>query len=99
MTDAGTFPRDLQPDARRFAALTKLQYKRFEAWTDDDDFCLETPLPSPECKLEKIALTDQPRELTHAILESTTGDPLYPGIEMYWIAKLPTTVSLGDTLF
>lgn len=94
MTDAGNFPRDLQPDARRFAALTKLQYKRFEAWKDDDTFYLTAPLPSPESNLEKLALTEQPRELTRAILESTTGDPLYPGIDMYWIAKLPTTVGL-----
>lgn len=101
MTDAGNFPSGLQPDARRFAALTKLQYKRFEAWKDDDTFYLkdDDKPPTPQSKLEDIKPEEQPEELTRAILESTTGDPLYPGIDMYWIAKLQTTVGLGDTLF
>ena len=103
MADPGDFPRNLQPDARRFAALTNLQYERFEIWKDDDEFYLEGDAtrnpPPPESKLENINTIEQPEELTRAILESTIGDPLYPGIEMYWIAKLETTVGLGDTLF
>lgn len=102
MPDPGEFPRNLRPDARRFAALTKLQYDRFEIWKNDDEFHLDATggePPNPKYKLEDIDLDKQPGELTRAILESTSGDPLYPGIEMYWIAKLKTTVGLGDTLF
>lgn len=99
MVDPGTFPPHLQPDARRYAALTKLQYKRFKIWKEDEGFYLDDDdgPPIPESKLEDIELSEQPEELTRTILESAIGDPLYPGIEMYWIAKLDTTVGLGDT--
>ena len=98
MIEPGDFPGDLQPDARRFASLTKLQYERFKIWKDDDDFHLkdDAKLKSPKCKLEDIDLEKQPGEFTRAILESTTGDPLYPGIEMSWISKLETTVGFGS---
>ena len=100
MPEPGDFPRDLQPDARRFAALTKLQYERFEIWKNFDAFYLEESdgPPIPQSKLEEIELTEQPGELTRAILESTIGDSLFPGIEMSWIAKFETTVGHGDTL-
>jgi len=95
MVDSGLFPRRLQPDARRFAALTPLQYERFKIWKEHDGFFLTDDasgrLPVPKPKLEEITIGEQPGELTRAILESTTGDPLYPGIEMYWVAKLATT--------
>jgi len=101
MPDPGEFPRNLQPDARRFAALTKLQYERFKIWKDNDAFHLDddATLPIPPSKLEDIELLKQPGELTRAILESTMGDPLYPGIEIYWFAKSETTVGHDDTIF
>lgn len=93
MPDPGYFPRNLIPDAKRFASLTKLQYERFSIWKENDDFHLTgTNPPVPPPKLENIPATNQPEQLTRAILESTTGDPLFPGLEMYWVAKLTTTV-------
>ncbi len=95
MTDPGDFPRNLEPNVRRFAALTKLQYQRFEIWKDDKEFYLEDDkIPTPKSRIEQVGLDDQPGELTRASLESTIGDPLYPGLEMYWVAKLETTVGL-----
>jgi hypothetical protein len=105
MTDAGNFPRDLQPDARRFAALTKLQYERFEAWKEDDAFYLmdnDTP-PTPPSKLEDIRTQGGTAKGTYA---------RYPGVDDWrpalpWnrhvldreIAKRQWVLVLGDTLF
>ncbi|EDR13863.1 uncharacterized protein LACBIDRAFT_304964 [Laccaria bicolor S238N-H82] len=93
LPEPGTFTSNLQPDARKFAALTKLQHDRFRIWTNDDTFHLPADgvLPIPRERLEDVDLKDQTEELTRAILETAIGDPLYPGIEMYWIAKLNTT--------
>jgi hypothetical protein len=94
LPEPGTFTSNLQPDVRKFAALTKLQHDRFRLWTNDDNFYLpdDGVLPIPPDRLEDIDLNDQPGELTRAILETAIGDPLYPGIETYWIAKFNTTV-------
>ena len=96
LPEPGTFTTNLQPDVRKFAALTKLQHDRFRIWTNDDNFHLpdDGVLPIPRERLEDVDLNDQPGELTRAILETAIGDPLYPGIEMYWIAKLNTTVGV-----
>jgi len=94
MPDPGSMPRDLKPDARRFASLTKLQYDRFKIWKNNDNFHLTTNIPPLVLNLEEIPLLRQTEELTRAILESTMGDPLYPGIEMYWIAKSTTTYDI-----
>ena len=100
LPEPGTFTSNLQPDVRKFAALTKLQHDRFRIWTNDDNFHLPDNgvLPIPRERLEDVDLNDQPGELTRAILETAIGDPLYPGIEMYWIAKLNTTVGPDETL-
>ncbi|KXN92835.1 L-lysine 6-oxidase [Leucoagaricus sp. SymC.cos] len=89
MPDPGTFPSRLQPDIKRFAALTKLQYERFRTWKNDGQALPPTWSPEPtQKKLEDVVnKKDQPDFLTRAILESTVGDPLLPGIEMYWSAK------------
>lgn len=34
--------------------------------------------------------------LARAMLEQTIGDPLYPGIEMFWIAKLEKVYIMED---
>jgi len=41
---------------------------------------------------------NQPEYLTRAILEQTIGDPLYPGMEMWWIAKNANTVGQVNTV-
>ena len=91
----GTFPPGLQPDIERFAALTKLQYERFREWKDDTEFRLPIgPEPSYQ-KLEDFQKKYQPEYLTRAILGTTIGDSLHPGIEMHWSAKLPSTMGLA----
>lgn len=93
MPDPGQFPSGLQPDIKRFAALTKLQYERFRKWKDDAAFTLPDPWsPEPhQEKIENLTVKDQPEYLTRASLETTIGDPLFPGIETYWFAKLSST--------
>jgi hypothetical protein len=68
---------------RRFAALTKLQYARFEQWKDGNFI---TGSPHTQAGFNSNVHV-QPEYLTRAVLEQTIGDPLYPGIEMWWIAK------------
>jgi hypothetical protein len=75
----------------QFAALTKLQYKRFKKWRDG---VYETDLPfwipangTPYAKINEAPMKDQPWLLTLAALEHTVGDPLAPGIELGWRAK------------
>ena len=80
----------------RFGALTKLQYDRFKKWKDGE---FRTVEPQHLAKIEDVDVSDQPNYLTRAILEQTIGDPLFPGIEMWWLAKLPETVGLRYTLF
>lgn len=91
------------PDAiARFASLTSLQYDRFKRWKHgqfkDDDFPAPIELATgtkvvPQ-RIEDVPLQLQPEYLTRAHLESTIGDPLFPGIEVYWIAKTPGVYDL-----
>ena len=68
----------------RFASLTTLQYERFKRWAQGD---FSSAVPKPLSKLEDVPVAKQPEYLTRAMLSTTIGDPLYPGIETYWIAK------------
>jgi hypothetical protein len=68
-----------------------LQYSRFKKWKDGDFKVTPAQLPT---HLEALRGSDQPRHLTRAALEQTIGDPLYPGIEGWWIAKEKDMVSL-----
>ncbi|KXN83050.1 hypothetical protein AN958_01872 [Leucoagaricus sp. SymC.cos] len=96
MRDPGLFPANLQPDIKRFSTLTKLQYERFRKWKDDDKALDSVWSPEPQQqRIEDFQKDDQPDYLMRASLESTIGDPLFPGIEMYWIAKLSTTYDFG----
>ena len=95
MPEPGEIYEDTDP-IKRFAALTKLQYDRFKAWKDGQFTVVE---PKRVAKIEDVPLSDQPRYLTRAHLELTVGDPLYPGIEMWWLAKQPQTVGLRYTHF
>ncbi|KAI0027075.1 hypothetical protein K488DRAFT_81233 [Vararia minispora EC-137] len=83
-----------EPDSgalTRFAALTELQYERFRAWKDGD---FDKGTPFDKKAIEDYEVSEQPVMLTRAALETTVGDPLYPGIEMFWIAKLAETYRL-----
>ncbi|KAF9504784.1 hypothetical protein BS47DRAFT_1401028 [Hydnum rufescens UP504] len=91
MVEAGEIPEGPDP-IYRFAALTKLQYDRFKRWKDGE-FIVDPP-PKDLAKIEEVHLSKQPDSLTRAHLESTIGDPLFPGIEMWWLAKLTDTVGL-----
>lgn len=87
--EPGTVPRLKEKAIERFAALTALQYERFRNWKDGK-FNVGTPYGTKK-SIEEYDLQEQPVALTRAALEQTIGDPLFPGIETYWIAKLPET--------
>ncbi|OBZ79331.1 L-lysine 6-oxidase [Grifola frondosa] len=80
---------------RALAALTELQYQRFTNWKDGK--FTATPIKPKKC-IEEYGIELQPAELTRAALEQTVGDPLYPGIEVFWIAKLSDTVNHDKVL-
>lgn len=87
--EPGTVPKPNEISIEQFAALTALQYERFHNWKDGK-FVVGTPFGTKK-SIEEYDLQEQPVALTRAALEQTIGDPLYPGIETYWIAKLPAT--------
>ncbi|KZT69484.1 hypothetical protein DAEQUDRAFT_726433, partial [Daedalea quercina L-15889] len=72
---------------QRFTALTSLQYNRFKNWKDGN-FTVGVPYGTKTC-VEDYPTDEQTVALARAMLEQTIGDPLYPGIEAYWIAKDP----------
>ncbi len=79
--------------------MTALQYERFKLWKNG---VFETkPYPVNKTggtKVEKIEDVDiklQPEYLTRAHLETTVGDPVYPGIETYWIVKMASTFDMS----
>ncbi|PIL22473.1 hypothetical protein GSI_15161 [Ganoderma sinense ZZ0214-1] len=75
---------------RAVFSATALQYERFRNWKDGK-FTVGTPFGTKK-SIEEYDLQEQPAILTRAALEQTIGDPLYyPGIETYWIVKLPAT--------
>ncbi|KAH7909833.1 hypothetical protein BJ138DRAFT_1114625 [Hygrophoropsis aurantiaca] len=88
-------PGEQVPPIKRFAALTKLQYERFEKWAKGDFDAEEARWNAyqkdalDENALDKVDLDLQPYFLTRAALEHTTGEPLYPGIEVHWSARNP----------
>ncbi|KAI0668650.1 hypothetical protein C8Q78DRAFT_1097533 [Trametes maxima] len=92
--EPGTIRASRRPPIERFAALTKLQYERFEDWKNGN-FETGVPLPADKKAIEDFPVKDQPGLLTRAMLEQCIGDPLYPGLEMYWLAKLPEVYRLG----
>lgn len=69
----------------RFAALTSVQYRRFKDW-QDGNFDKGVPLGDMPA-IEDYPLQDRPMLLTRATLDTTIGDPIYPGIETFWIVK------------
>jgi L-lysine epsilon oxidase C-terminal domain len=94
MVEPGEISEDLDP-IKTFSALTRLQYDRFIKWKDGNFTVGALPHGN---KIEDVPLPEQPESLTRAHLELTIGDPLLPGIEMWWLAKLPETVGLRYTL-
>ncbi|EKM50630.1 uncharacterized protein PHACADRAFT_129992 [Phanerochaete carnosa HHB-10118-sp] len=88
--EPGTVPSTVTGEPiTRFAALTELQYDRFQRWKDGN-FTVGTKLGTIKV-IEDYPIADQPVMLARAALEQTIGDPLYPGIETFWIAKLDPT--------
>ncbi|KIM57587.1 hypothetical protein SCLCIDRAFT_1219256 [Scleroderma citrinum Foug A] len=81
-------PNEDAPPIKRFAALTKVQYERFKAWKDGN-FDVTIPPWRKYDSFESVPEEYQPTFLTRAALEHTIGEPLYPGLEMYWLARLP----------
>ncbi|KAH7909846.1 hypothetical protein BJ138DRAFT_1154322, partial [Hygrophoropsis aurantiaca] len=93
-------PGEQVPPIKRFAALTKLQYGRFEKWAKGDFVANKAPwsdylqYAGLDNALDKVPLDLQPYFLTRAALEHTVGEPLYPGIEMHWTARDPAMYML-----
>ncbi|KAL1952428.1 hypothetical protein VTO73DRAFT_1577 [Trametes versicolor] len=81
---------------QRFSALTEVQYNRFKDWKDGK-FVTGTPYGTKKF-IEEYDKAEQPVLLTRAMLEQTIGDPLYPGIEVYWIAKLAEVYDFSSDL-
>lgn len=91
--EPGSIPRRDGMSIERFSALTALQYERFRNWKDGK-FTLGTPFGT-KMSIEEYDLQEQPAVLTRAALEQTIGDPLYPGIEAFWMVKLSDTFDTG----
>ncbi|KAG0698475.1 hypothetical protein DFH29DRAFT_941178 [Suillus ampliporus] len=73
---------------KRFAAFTNLQYQRFLQWKRGKFDAKDAPW-SQYKTFDKVPLDLQPSFLTRAALEHTIGEPLYPGIEVHWVARDP----------
>jgi hypothetical protein len=85
---------NIEDPIQRFASLTELQFHRFEAWKNGK-FSV-----SPEQSYERIEdypIEEQPLALTRAVLEQTIGEPLYPGIETFWIMRLKGVCDMDVT--
>ncbi|KAH7909835.1 hypothetical protein BJ138DRAFT_1154305 [Hygrophoropsis aurantiaca] len=89
-------PGEQVPPIKRFAALTKLQYERFEKWAKGDFVAKKAPWSDypQDSGLDKVPLNLQPYFLTRAALEHTIGEPLYPGLEVHWSARDPAMYML-----
>ncbi|KAG1743607.1 uncharacterized protein EDB91DRAFT_1335740 [Suillus paluster] len=73
---------------KRFAAFTRLQYQRFLQWKRGQFLASDAPW-SRFTEFDEVPPALQPSFLTRAALEHTVGEPLYPGIEVYWAAREP----------
>ncbi|KAF8810823.1 hypothetical protein BYT27DRAFT_7209107 [Phlegmacium glaucopus] len=69
----------------RWSSLTELQYDRLMKWAQGKFKKTGTRFEGPET---------MPSKLTRAALKWTTGVPLFPGIEMYWVAQLSSMYNL-----
>jgi L-lysine epsilon oxidase C-terminal domain len=74
-------------DRDKWASLTQLQYDRLTKWAEGD-FKTGSRYDNQKYKL------GVPGELTLAVLKWTTGAPLFPGIEVYWVAQLSSMYDL-----
>lgn len=98
--NAGDNPEGLE-DTRnnrdRWCSLTELQYDRLSKWADGK-FTTGSPPPSGDIEKDyaKYPLNQQPTLLSRGALQWTTGAPLYPGIEAYWIVESSHMYEMGD---
>ena len=79
-------------DRDRWASLTELQYDRLAKWSKGE-FVTGDPIV-PYNSFDKIPTHEQPAALTKAALEWSIGAPLYPGIEVYWVAEFDQMYNL-----
>ncbi len=94
--EPGTTNNIIGEPIQRFSALTEVQYNRFKDWKDGK-FVTGTPYGTKKW-IEEYDKAERPVLLPRAMLEPTFGDPLYPGIEMYWIAKLAGVYDFSSDL-
>jgi hypothetical protein len=83
-------------DRDSWTSLTELQYHRLAKWSRGE-FVTGDPI-IPHSSFDEIPPRDQPAALTKAALEWSIGAPLYPGIEVYWVAEFDQMYKL-DTPF
>ncbi|CAE7140727.1 unnamed protein product [Rhizoctonia solani] len=81
-------------DRNRWASLSQLQYGRLEKWSQGNFTTGEKEVPYES--FDKIPLAEQPSALTRAPLERCVGAPMYPGIEVFWVAQLEEMYKLED---
>ena len=71
----------------RWSSLTELQYDRLAKWAQGSFNPGKRPLSG-------TAVEQEVARLTLATLKWTTGAPLFPGIEMYWVAEFSSMYNL-----
>jgi hypothetical protein len=81
--DSGDLPEEMNDTnhRERWSSLTELQYDRMAKWAEG--------IFKPGTRFESSETIHS--KLTRAALKWTTGAPLFPGIEMYWVAELSPT--------
>jgi hypothetical protein len=75
---------DVEDPIQRFSSLTTLQFKRFKDWKNGK---FEVSSEESHDRIEDYDIEEQPLALTRAMLEQAIGEPLYPGIETFWIMR------------
>ncbi|GJJ10938.1 hypothetical protein Clacol_005167 [Clathrus columnatus] len=78
-------PADPKNNRARWSSLTELQHDRLSKWAKGD-FITGLP-PDNRSKYTDYPVDQQPTILSCSALQWTTGVPLYPGIEAYWIVE------------
>ncbi|KIJ65358.1 hypothetical protein HYDPIDRAFT_27377 [Hydnomerulius pinastri MD-312] len=81
-------PGEEAPPIKRFAALSALQYSRFQLWSQGKFAASPAPW-SQYNTFDDVPVHLQPNFLTRAVLDNAVGEPLYPGIEVQWSARKP----------
>ncbi|GJJ10928.1 hypothetical protein Clacol_005157 [Clathrus columnatus] len=78
-------PADPRNNRGRWGSLTELQHDRLSKWANGNFITGSPPVNLSE--YTKYPVDQQPTILSRSALQWTTGVPLYPGIEAYWIVE------------